>query len=78
MGTRAGNFTLVISTFLLLGSLYFIKSKSSNIALTTNIDAKVDSTNLLKINSVLSLNHNPIGKCFINDLTIETKSSMAK
>ena len=80
MGTRAGNFTLVISTFLLLGSfLYFIKSKSlRRIALTTNIDAKVDNSDLLKINKgdigITQSRLNPIGKVFINDLTVEAKS----
>ncbi|HKM43941.1 MAG TPA: hypothetical protein VJY12_00620 [Dysgonamonadaceae bacterium] len=80
MGTRAGNFTLVISTFLLLGSfLYFIKSKSlRRIALTTNIDAKVDTSDLLKINKgdigITQSRLNPIGKVFINDLTVEAKS----
>ena len=80
MGTRAGNFTLVISTFLLLGSfLYFIKSKSlRRIALTTNLDAKVDTSDLLKINKgdigITQSRLNPIGKVFINDLTVEAKS----
>ncbi len=80
MGTRAGNFTLVISTFLLLGSfLYFIKSKSlRRIALTTNIDAKVDTSDLLKIKKgdigITQSRLNPIGKVFINDLTVEAKS----
>jgi membrane-bound ClpP family serine protease len=80
MGTRAGNFTLVISTFLLLGSfLYFIKSKSlRRIALTTNIDAKVDTSDLLKINKgdigITQSRLNPIGKVFINGLTVEAKS----
>ena len=80
MGTRAGNFTLVISTFLLLGSfLYFIKSKSLRcIALTTNIDAKVDTSDLLKIKKgdigITQSRLNPIGKVFINDLTVEAKS----
>ena len=80
MGTRAGNFTLVISTFLLLGSfLYFIKSKSlRRIALTTNIDAKVDTSDLLKIKKgdigITQSRLNPIGKVFINGLTVEAKS----
>lgn len=80
MGTRAGNFTLVISTFLLLGSfLYFIKSKSlRRIALTTNIDAKVDTSDLLKIKKgdigITQSRLNPIGKVFINSLTVEAKS----
>lgn len=80
MGTRAGNFTLVISSFLIMGSfLYFIKSKSlRRIALTTNIDAKVDTSDLKKINKgdigITQSRLNPIGKVFINDLTVEAKS----
>ena len=80
MGTRAGNFTLVISAFLLMGSfLFFIRSKSlRRIALTTNIDAKVDTSDLLKIKKgdigITQSRLNPIGKVFINDLTVEAKS----
>ena len=80
MGLRAGNFTLVISAFILMGSfLYFIKSKSlRRIALTTNIDAKVDTSDLKKINKddigITQSRLNPIGKVFINDLTVEAKS----
>ena len=59
--------------------LYFIKSKSlRRIALTTNIDAKVDNSDLLKINKgdigITQSRLNPIGKVFINDLTVEAKS----
>ena len=80
MGTRAGNFTLVISTFLLMGSfLFFIRSKSlRRIALTTNIDAKVDTSDLLKINKgdigITQSRLNPMGNVFINDFTVEAKS----
>ena len=80
MGTRAGNFTLIISTFLLMGSfLFFIRSKSlRRIALTTNIDAKVDTSDLLKIKKgdigITQSRLNPIGKVFINGLTVEAKS----
>ena len=80
MGVRAGNYTLVISSFLLMGSfLYFIKSKSlRRIALTTNIDAKVDTSDLLKIKKgdigITQSRLNPIGKVFINGLTVEAKS----
>ena len=80
MGTRAGNFTLVISSFLLMGSfLYFIKSKSlRRIALTTNIDATVDNSDLKRIKpgdiGITQSRLNPIGKVYINDLTVEAKS----
>lgn len=80
MGSRAGNFTLVISSFLLMGSfLYFIKSKSlRRIALTTNIDSKVDTSDLEKINKgdvgITQSRLNPIGKVLVNNLTVEAKS----
>ena len=80
MGTMAGNLALVISAFLLLGSfLYFIKSKSlRRISLKTNIDSKVDTSDLDKINvgdeGITQSRLNPIGKVFINGLTVEGKS----
>ena len=80
MGTVPGNIALVTSVFLILGSiLYFIKSKSlRRISLTTNIDSKVDTSDLLKINvgdvGTTQSRLNPIGKVYINDLTVEAKS----
>ena len=80
MGTVAGNLTLVISVFLILGCiLYLIKSKSlRRISLTTNIDSKVDTSDLQKINKgdigTTESRLNPIGKVFINGLTVEAKS----
>ena len=80
MGTLAGNLTLLISVFLILGSvLYFIKSKSlRRIALTTNIDSKVDTSDLEKIKAgdvgTAQSRLNPMGKVFINDVTVEAKS----
>lgn len=80
MGTMAGNMTLIISAFLIMGSfLYFIKSKSlRRISLTTNIDAKVDTSDLQKINvgdvGITQSRLNPMGKVFINNLTVEAKS----
>lgn len=80
MGVVAGNIALVISAFLLLGSfLYFIKSKSlRRISLKTNIDSKVDTSDLDKINvgdeGITQSRLNPIGKVFINGLTVEGKS----
>ena len=79
MGVVAGNLALLISVFLLLGSiLYFIKSKSlRRISLTTNIDAKVDTSDLKKISvgdvGITQSRLNPIGKVFINNLTVEAK-----
>ena len=80
IGTMAGNLTLVITVFLILGSiLYFIKSKSiRHISLRTNIDSKVDTSDLKKISvgdeGITQSRLNPIGKVFINDLTVEAKS----
>ena len=80
MGIMAGNLTLVISAFLLLGSfLYLIKSKSlRRISLKTNIDSKVDTSDLDKIKvgdeGITQSRLNPIGKVFINNLTVEGKS----
>ena len=80
MGVVAGNLTLVIAAFLLLASfLYFIKSKSlRRISLKTNIDSKVDTSDLDKINvgdeGITQSRLNPIGKVFINGLTVEGKS----
>lgn len=80
MGPLAGNLSLAISGLLLAGSfIYFIKSKSlRRISLTTNIDSKVDTSDLLKINigdvGVTQSRLNPIGKVLINNLIVEAKS----
>ena len=80
IGTMAGNLTLIISALLIMGSfIYFIKSKSlRRISLKTNIDSKVDNSDLKKINigdeGITQSRLNPIGKVFINDLTVEAKS----
>ena len=80
MGTAAGNITLIVSGLLIIGSfIYFIKSKSlRRISLNTNIDSKVDNSDLKKINigdeGITQSRLNPIGKVFINDLTVEAKS----
>ena len=80
IGTMAGNLTLIISALLIMGSfIYFIKSKSlRRISLNTNIDSKVDNSDLKKINigdeGITQSRLNPIGKVFINDLTVEAKS----
>ncbi len=80
IGTMAGNLTLIISALLIMGSfIYFIKSKSlRRISLNTKIDSKVDNSDLKKINigdeGITQSRLNPIGKVFINDLTVEAKS----
>lgn len=80
MGTTAGNLTLFLSALLIVGAfVFFVKSKSLNrISLKTNIDSKVDTSDLQKINvgdiGITESRLNPIGKVFINDLTVEAKS----
>ena len=80
MGPVAGNISLLIAGLLLAGSfIYFIKSKSlRRISLTTNIDSKVDTSDLNKINigdeGITQSRLNPIGKVFINNLIVEAKS----
>lgn len=80
VGAMAGNITLVISAFLIMGSfLYFIKSKSLwRISLNTNINSKVDTSDLKKIKvgdeGITQSRLNPIGKVYINNLTVEAKS----
>ena len=80
LGPVAGNISLIIAGLLLAGSfIYFIKSKSlRRISLTTNIDSKVDTSDLNKINvgdeGITQSRLNPIGKVFINNLIVEAKS----
>lgn len=80
MGASAGNFTLLIAVFLIMGSfLFLVKSKSlRRIALNTNIDSTVDVSDLKKINigdtGITISRLNPIGKVSINGLTVEAKS----
>lgn len=80
MGPVAGNVSLLIAGLLLAGSfIYFIKSKSlRRISLTTNIDSKVDTSDLNKIKvgdeGITQSRLNPIGKVFINNLIVEAKS----
>ena len=80
MGSWAGNLTLVVTLFLLMGSvLYFIKSKSlKRIALTTINDATVDMSDLKKINvgdiGFTQSRLNPMGKVTVNGTTVEAKS----
>lgn len=80
MGPVAGNISLAISGLLLAGSfIYFIKSKSlRHISLTTNINSKVDNSDLKKIQvgdeGITHSRLNPIGKVFINNIIVEAKS----
>ena len=80
LGTTAGNITLATSVVALGGSfVWLVKSKSlQKISLNTNIEDKVDNSNLLKIkagDTGISLSRlNPIGKVMVNDTEVEGKS----
>lgn len=80
LGSTTGNITLAASA-VALGATFFwlLKSKSlEKISLNTNIDDKVDNSNLLKVAvgdvGVTISRLNPIGKVLVNDTEIEGKS----
>lgn len=80
LGSTSGNITLAASA-VALGATFFwlLKSKSlEKISLNTNIDDKVDNSNLLKVAvgdvGVTISRLNPIGKVLVNDTEIEGKS----
>lgn len=80
LGTSAGNITIAAASLALGGTFFWlIKSKSlRKISLETNIEGKVDTGNLQKINAGdtgISLSRlNPIGKVMVNDVEVEGKS----
>lgn len=80
IGNTAGNITLASSALALGGSfVWLLRSKSlQRISLETNIDSKVDNSDLKKINvgdiGVALSRLNPIGKVMVNDFTVEGKS----
>lgn len=80
LGASAGNITIAAASLVLGGTfLWLIKSKSlRKISLETNIEGKVDTGNLQKINAGdtgISLSRlNPIGKVMVNDVEVEGKS----
>ncbi len=79
-GTSAGNITIAAASLALGGTFFWlIKSKSlRKISLEANIEGKVDTGNLQKINAGdtgISLSRlNPIGKVMVNDVEVEGKS----
>ncbi len=80
LGSMAGNITLAASA-LTLGLSFFglLRSKSlDKISLKTNIEDKVDNSNLQKIAvgdaGVAISRLNPIGKVLVNDIEAEGKS----
>lgn len=80
LGSTAGNITLAASA-ITLGVTFFwlLKSKSlQRISLNTNIDSKVDNSDLLKIaigdTGIAISRLNPIGKVLVNNIEAEGKS----
>jgi membrane-bound ClpP family serine protease len=80
IGNTAGNITVAASA-VAMGTSFFwlLKSKSlRKISLETNIESKVDNSDLAKISvgdtGVALSRLNPTGKVMVNDLTVEGKS----
>ncbi len=80
LGSTAGNITLVASALAMGGTFFWLlKSKSlRKISLETNIEGKVDNSNLQKMavgdRGVALSRLNPIGKVMVNDVEAEGKS----
>lgn len=80
IGNTGGNITLAASAVAMGGTFYWlIKSKSlRRISLETNIESKVDNSNLLKMavgdTGIAISRLNPIGKVMVNDTEAEGKS----
>lgn len=80
IGNVAGNITLA-ATAIAMGASFFLLLKSKSlrkISLETNIESKVDNSDLGKISvgdTGIALSRlNPTGKVMVNDLTVEGKS----
>lgn len=80
IGSMAGNITLA-ATAIAMGASFFLLLKSKSlrkISLETNIESKVDNSDLGKISvgdTGIALSRlNPTGKVMVNDLTVEGKS----
>lgn len=80
IGSIAGNITLA-ATAIAMGASFFLLLKSKSlrkISLETNIENKVDNSDLGKISvgdTGIALSRlNPTGKVMVNDLTVEGKS----
>lgn len=80
LGSTAGNITLAASALAMGGTFFWLlKSKSlRKISLETNIEGKVDNSNLQKMavgdRGVALSRLNPIGKVMVNDVEAEGKS----
>jgi len=80
IGSIAGNITLA-ATAMAMGASFFLLLNSKSlrkISLETNIESKVDNSDLGKISvgdTGIALSRlNPTGKVMVNDLTVEGKS----
>ncbi len=80
IGSIAGNITLA-ATAIAMGASFFLLLKSKSlrkISLETNIESKVDNSDLGKISvgdTGIALSRlNPTGKVMVNELTVEGKS----
>ena len=80
IGSIAGNITLA-ATAIAMGASFFLLLNSKSlrkISLETNIESKVDNSDLGKISvgdTGIALSRlNPTGKVMVNDLTVEGKS----
>ncbi|MBK5196172.1 MAG: hypothetical protein JJE08_09140 [Proteiniphilum sp.] len=80
LGNVAGNITLTASAVALGGTFYWLLKSNSlrKISLETNIESKVDISNLLKMavgdTGIAISRLNPIGKVMVNDIEAEGKS----
>ena len=80
LGSTTGNLTLAAAAIAMGASFFWLlKSKSlRKIALETNIDSRVDNSDLRMLNvgdTGITLSRlNPTGKVLVNDLTVEGKS----
>jgi membrane-bound ClpP family serine protease len=80
LGSTAGNITLAASALAMGGTFFWLlKSKSlRKISLETNIEGKVDNSNLQKMavgdRGIALSRLNPIGKVMVNDVEAEGKS----
>lgn len=80
LGSTAGNITLAASALAMGGTFFWLlKSKSlRKISLETNIEGKVDNSNLQKMavgdRGVALSRLNPIGKVMVHDVEAEGKS----
>jgi membrane-bound ClpP family serine protease len=80
LGNIGGNITLAASAVAMGGTFYWLLKSNSlrKISLETNIESKVDNSNLQKMavgdTGIAISRLNPIGKVMVNDIEAEGKS----